>query len=58
MTLGPPEHLLEACALLADKLLRNCPGLKILATSRESFNLNSEVPFRLASLRLPPKPGP
>lgn len=48
------EHLIEACALLADGLLRICPGLKILATSRESFNLTSEVPFRLASLRLPP----
>ena len=56
LVLDNTEHLIEACALLADNLLRSCPGLKILATSRESFNLTSEVPFRLASLRLPPEP--
>ena len=29
------EHLVEACAEVADTLLRGCPGLTILATSRE-----------------------
>ena len=29
------EHLLEPCGLLAGRLLRKCPGLRILATSRE-----------------------
>ena len=29
------EHLLDACAQLAEELLRACPGLVILATSRE-----------------------
>jgi hypothetical protein len=28
------EHLVEACAELADRLLADCPGLRILATSR------------------------
>ena len=29
------EHLLDACADLADVLLRGSPGLRVLATSRE-----------------------
>ena len=28
------EHLLPACAVLVDRLLRACPGLRMLATSR------------------------
>jgi non-specific serine/threonine protein kinase len=44
------EHLADACAELADSLLRECPGLRILATSRESLRVGSEstyvvVPF-------------
>src|SRR5262249_36261715 len=30
------EHLVAACAALADLLLRNCPRLRILATSRQA----------------------
>ena len=33
------EHLLGACARLADALLRACPHLTILATSREALGL-------------------
>src|SRR5204863_1326500 len=29
------EHLVGACARLVDALLRGCPGLRVLATSRE-----------------------
>src|SRR5207237_2848216 len=29
------EHLLAACAQLADTLLRGCPNLRLLASSRE-----------------------
>src|SRR5439155_5349472 len=31
------EHLVEACARLAEALLRGCPRLRILATSREAL---------------------
>src|ERR687894_321943 len=31
------EHLIEACAELAEALLRSCPELCVLATSREAF---------------------
>jgi predicted ATPase len=30
------EHLIGACAELVDVLLRSCPNLKVLATSREA----------------------
>ena len=33
------EHLLAACAELADQLLRNCPHVTILATSREPLGV-------------------
>jgi predicted ATPase/DNA-binding XRE family transcriptional regulator len=48
------EHLIEACAHLADTLLRACPGLQILATSREALGMTSEVSRRVASLATPP----
>jgi predicted ATPase len=37
------EHLIEACAHLADALLRLCPRLKILATSREALRIGGEM---------------
>ncbi|HNB96330.1 MAG TPA: hypothetical protein PLX07_15225, partial [Microthrixaceae bacterium] len=33
------EHLVEECARLADTLLRACPQLKILASSREALGI-------------------
>ena len=47
------EHLLDACAQLTDTLLKNCPNLKILATSREAFGILGEVQYRLPTLDLP-----
>ena len=47
------EHLIEACAALADDLLRVCPKVKILASSREALGVVGEVPFRVPSLTLP-----
>src|SRR4029077_623660 len=34
LVLDQCEHLADACAVLAEALLRGCPGLRILATSR------------------------
>ena len=48
------EHLIQACAQLADRLLQNCPHLRILATSRQALGLIGEVSFRVPSLALPP----
>ena len=48
------EHLLDACATLANTLLLACPGLHILTTSREALGLAGEVSCRVPSLRVPP----
>lgn len=48
------EHLLDACALLADALLCQCPGLHILATSRQALGLRGETVWRVPPLALPP----
>jgi predicted ATPase/class 3 adenylate cyclase len=47
------EHLLGACATLAEALLRHCPGVRLLATSREGLNIPGEAPYRLRSLAAP-----
>ncbi len=44
------EHLIEACARLADDLLHQCTGLKILASSREALGIAGEVAYRTPSL--------
>ena len=47
------EHVIEACARLANLLLRNCPGLRILATSREPLGVAGERMYPVRSLGLP-----
>jgi predicted ATPase len=47
------EHLLDACAQLVDALLRGCPEVRILATSREVLGIGGEVSRRVPSLELP-----
>ena len=47
------EHLVEGCADLADTLLRNCPDLRILATSREPLRVAGETNFMVPSLSVP-----
>jgi len=47
------EHLVEGCAELAEILLRGCPDLRILATSREPLRIQGETIWRLDSLSLP-----
>ena len=47
------EHLLDAGARLADDLLRSCPGVCILATSREALGITGEQTFRVPSLTAP-----
>jgi predicted ATPase len=46
------EHLVEGCAALADTLLRACPDLKILATSREPLRIAGEATGIVPSLSL------
>jgi predicted ATPase len=44
------EHLIEACARLADDLLHHCAALQILASSREALGINGEVAYHTPSL--------
>ncbi|MBC8138265.1 MAG: tetratricopeptide repeat protein, partial [Fibrella sp.] len=47
------EHLLDACAHLATTLLRNCPQVTMLASSREGMGIAGEQTYRIPSLSLP-----
>ena len=46
------EHLLDASAELVAELLAACPGLGLLATSREPIGVAGEVSWRVPSLSL------
>jgi predicted ATPase/DNA-binding CsgD family transcriptional regulator len=50
------EHLIGSCAEVADDLLRACPRLRILATSREPLGVPGEVTWRVPSLPFPADP--
>jgi predicted ATPase/DNA-binding XRE family transcriptional regulator len=47
------EHLIQGCAELAETLLRACPHLIILATSREALGVAGETTYHVPSLSLP-----
>jgi non-specific serine/threonine protein kinase len=47
------EHLVTACAHLVEMLLRTCPTLRVLATSREALNISGELVWLVPSLPLP-----
>jgi predicted ATPase/DNA-binding CsgD family transcriptional regulator len=47
------EHVIGEAAVVADALLRACPSLRILATSREPLRISGEQTYRLTSLRFP-----
>jgi predicted ATPase/DNA-binding CsgD family transcriptional regulator len=49
------EHVAEQGARLAEELLRRCPDLQVLTTSREALQVPGEVIFRVAELSLPPQ---
>jgi len=47
------EHLLDASASVAEAILRQCPFIRILATSRQQLGLSGECAYRVRSLTLP-----
>ena len=47
------EHLLEACASLAQRLLRSGAGVRIIATSREPLRAQGESVYLLPALEVP-----
>ncbi len=50
------EHLIEASARLAQRLLEACPHLAIVATSREAFHLSGERVWNVRPLAVPELP--
>lgn len=47
------EHLIGAAAEVVDELLRTCPDLQILTTSREGLGVRGEYLIQVPSMRLP-----
>ena len=47
------EHVIDACAELAEHLLLHCHNVRILASSREALGIDGEVAVRVPSLSLP-----
>lgn len=47
------EHLVEACATLVDSLLRTCPDLHFLATSRQKLGVEGEQIWLVPPLSYP-----
>jgi predicted ATPase len=52
------EHLVEAVASLADRLLTDCPRTRIIATSREPLRIPGETLWVVAPLPVPPTGPP
>jgi predicted ATPase/class 3 adenylate cyclase len=47
------EHLIGGCAKMADTILRRCPRVHLLATSREPLGIDGETVYRVPPLSLP-----
>jgi predicted ATPase/class 3 adenylate cyclase len=47
------EHLIGACAKTAEVILRRCPRVYLMATSREPLGIGGETVYRVPSLSLP-----
>jgi serine/threonine-protein kinase PknK len=47
------EHVVESCAETSEALLSSCPGLRILATTRETLRIDAESVYNVPPLGLP-----
>ena len=47
------EHLIDSCAKMAEAILRRCPRVRLLATSREPLAIGGETIYRVPPLSLP-----
>jgi hypothetical protein len=48
------EHVVDAAAVLIDDILSRCPGITVLATSREALAIPDEVQVTVGPLGTPP----
>ena len=51
------EHLIGGCAKTAEAIVRRCPRVHLLATSREPLGIGGEIIYRVPSLSLPGPAG-
>jgi len=51
------EHIVDACAELVHQMLSACPGLRVIATSREPLRVRGETVWRVPPLELPAAAG-
>jgi len=58
MVLDNCEHLLDGSAQLVDTLVRQCPGVQILASSREALGIGGEQVYRVPSMSVPDQKQP
>jgi non-specific serine/threonine protein kinase len=47
------EHVVDACAATIDLVLRRCPGVRVLATSREALGVDGERAWLIPLLSVP-----
>ncbi|MBV6477840.1 MAG: hypothetical protein HGGPFJEG_00584 [Ignavibacteria bacterium] len=47
------EHIVNDCAFVTEKILMNCPNVKILASSRQVMNIKGEKHYKVPALMLP-----
>jgi predicted ATPase/DNA-binding SARP family transcriptional activator len=52
------EHVIEAAAALADRILTACPRIRILATSRQPLRIDGETLYPVLPLPVPPARAP
>jgi predicted ATPase/class 3 adenylate cyclase len=45
------EHLVESSAQITDQILRACPHVRMIASSREALGINGETVYRVPSLQ-------
>jgi non-specific serine/threonine protein kinase len=58
LVLDTCEHLLDACAEVTEALLREAPGVTVLATSRQPLDVAGETSFPLSPLDVPAQGTP
>jgi predicted ATPase/class 3 adenylate cyclase len=52
------EHLIEACAVLATRLLQTAPGVTLLASSREPLHVPGETTYHVPPMAAPDARAP
>ena len=53
LVLDTCEHVVDACAAQVQQLLAGCPGVRVIATSREPLRVRGETVWRVPPLELP-----